>query len=101
MFLYTQQFIQINGWSSWYKRYVIVIATATALRKCIDYANNNLSKSKKRVKDLPVVKYHIIRGALDLKGIKNRSSSRSKYGTKKAITFDAISVQHCSEVKLV
>ncbi len=36
-----------------------------------------------RVKDLPGVKYHIIRGVLDLQGIKNRRSSRSKYGTKK------------------
>lgn len=35
-----------------------------------------------RVKDLPGVKYHIIRGKLDLNGIKNRKTSRSKYGTK-------------------
>ena len=35
-----------------------------------------------RVKDLPGVKYHLIRGKLDLLGIKNRKSSRSKYGTK-------------------
>lgn len=37
-----------------------------------------------RVKDLPGVKYHIIRGKYDLLGIKNRKSSRSKYGTKKS-----------------
>jgi len=37
-----------------------------------------------RVKDLPGVKYHIIRGALDTAGVKGRSVSRSKYGTKKA-----------------
>lgn len=35
-----------------------------------------------RVKDLPGVKYHLIRGKLDLSGLKNRKSSRSKYGTK-------------------
>jgi small subunit ribosomal protein S12 len=35
-----------------------------------------------RVKDLPGVKYHIVRGKLDLNGIKNRKTSRSKYGTK-------------------
>lgn len=35
-----------------------------------------------RVKDLPGVKYHIIRGKLDLLGLKNRRTSRSKYGTK-------------------
>lgn len=37
-----------------------------------------------RVKDLPGVKYHIIRGALDTSGVANRKASRSKYGTKKA-----------------
>ena len=36
-----------------------------------------------RVKDLPGIKYHLIRGKLDLLGIKNRKTSRSKYGTKK------------------
>ena len=36
-----------------------------------------------RVKDLPGVKYHLIRGKLDLSGLKNRKTSRSKYGTKK------------------
>jgi small subunit ribosomal protein S12 len=36
-----------------------------------------------RVPDLPGVKYHIIRGKLDLKGVNNRKSSRSKYGVKK------------------
>ncbi len=37
-----------------------------------------------RVKDLPGVKYHIVRGALDTAGVKDRTVSRSKYGTKKA-----------------
>ncbi|MGX7585731.1 30S ribosomal protein S12 [Candidatus Vidania fulgoroideorum] len=36
-----------------------------------------------RVKDLPGVKYHIIRGVMDLKGVEGRKSSRSKYGTKR------------------
>src|SRR5579862_8327018 len=36
-----------------------------------------------RVKDLPGVRYHIIRGALDTQGVKNRKQSRSKYGAKR------------------
>jgi small subunit ribosomal protein S12 len=36
-----------------------------------------------RVKDLPGVRYHIIRGTLDTAGVANRMQSRSKYGTKK------------------
>ena len=36
-----------------------------------------------RVKDLPCVRYHIIRGSLDTQGIEKRRQSRSKYGTKK------------------
>jgi small subunit ribosomal protein S12 len=36
-----------------------------------------------RVKDLPGVKYHIVRGALDTAGVANRKKSRSKYGTKR------------------
>lgn len=36
-----------------------------------------------RVKDLPGVKYHIIRGALDGQGVENRKRARSKYGSKK------------------
>ena len=35
-----------------------------------------------RVKDLPGVKYHLVRGKLDFLGLKNRKTSRSKYGTK-------------------
>ena len=37
-----------------------------------------------RVKDLPGVRYHIVRGTLDTSGVANRNKSRSKYGTKKA-----------------
>jgi small subunit ribosomal protein S12 len=36
-----------------------------------------------RVKDLPGVKYHLIRGVYDLQGISSRKKGRSKYGTKK------------------
>ena len=36
-----------------------------------------------RVKDLPGVRYHIVRGSLDTAGVKDRKQSRSKYGTKK------------------
>lgn len=37
-----------------------------------------------RVKDLPGVRYHIVRGSFDLQGVADRKRSRSKYGTKKA-----------------
>jgi small subunit ribosomal protein S12 len=37
-----------------------------------------------RVKDLPGVRYHVVRGNLDLQGVSNRKQGRSKYGTKKA-----------------
>ena len=36
-----------------------------------------------RVKDLPGVKYHIVRSNLDCQGVENRRQGRSKYGTKK------------------
>ena len=36
-----------------------------------------------RVKDLPGVRYHVIRGVLDPAGVEDRKSSRSRYGTKK------------------
>ncbi len=36
-----------------------------------------------RVKDIPGVRYHIIRGALDTKGVDDRMQARSKYGTKR------------------
>jgi small subunit ribosomal protein S12 len=38
-----------------------------------------------RVKDLPGVRYHIIRGVLDTMGVKNRKQGRSKYGVKRSI----------------
>ena len=37
-----------------------------------------------RVKDLPGVRYHIVRVSLDLQGVKDRKQSRSKYGAKRA-----------------
>ncbi|MBI2381407.1 MAG: 30S ribosomal protein S12 [Gammaproteobacteria bacterium] len=37
-----------------------------------------------RVKDLPGVRYHTVRGSLDTAGVKGRMQSRSKYGTKRA-----------------
>lgn len=37
-----------------------------------------------RVKDLPGVRYHIVRGSLDLQGVQNRKQGRSKYGAKRA-----------------
>jgi small subunit ribosomal protein S12 len=37
-----------------------------------------------RVKDLPGVKYHVVRGVYDSEGVANRKSSRSKYGVKKS-----------------
>jgi len=38
-----------------------------------------------RVKDLPGVRYHLIRGVYDLQGVASRKNSRSKYGTKKQL----------------
>ena len=39
-----------------------------------------------RVKDLPGVRYHTVRGTLDTTGVSDRSQGRSKYGTKKPKT---------------
>jgi len=40
-----------------------------------------------RVKDLPGIKYHLIRGKLDFSGLPNRKTSRSKYGTKRIVNY--------------
>lgn len=40
-----------------------------------------------RVKDLPGIKYHLVRGKLDFMGLKNRKTSRSKYGTKRLLKY--------------
>ena len=37
-----------------------------------------------RVRDLPGVRYHIVRGSLDCRGVENRKQGRSKYGAKRA-----------------
>lgn len=42
-----------------------------------------------RVKDLPGVRYHTVRGTLDAQGVANRKQSRSKYGAKKPSTAGA------------
>jgi len=42
-----------------------------------------------RVKDLPGVRYHIVRGTLDTAGVANRKRSRSKYGAKRPKAKDA------------
>jgi small subunit ribosomal protein S12 len=41
-----------------------------------------------RVKDLPGVRYHIVRGSLDTAGVKDRKQSRSKYGAKRPKKVD-------------
>ena len=48
------------------------------------YKNTQLSLSGGgRVKDLPGVRYHVVRGALDTAGVEGRSQRRSKYGAKR------------------
>ena len=42
-----------------------------------------------RIRDLPGVRYHIVRGTLDAQGVANRKQGRSKYGTKKASAVPA------------
>jgi small subunit ribosomal protein S12 len=55
-----------------------------------------------RVKDLPGVRYHIIRGALDRAGVKNRIQSRSKYGVKRQslikLTYFLSQILLCLEI---
>ena len=43
-----------------------------------------------RVKDLPGVRYHIVRGSLDTTGVNNRKQSRSKYGAKASKRNDCL-----------
>jgi hypothetical protein len=52
------------------------------------------------VKDLPGVRYHIIRGTLDTGGVENRQQSRSKYGAKRAkgVTIKAPTASASAEV---
>jgi len=41
------------------------------------------SQTRGRVKDLPGVRYHMVRGSLDTAGVKDRKQARSKYGAKR------------------
>ena len=50
-----------------------------------------------RVKDLPGVRYHIVRGALDTDGVSDRNRGRSKYGTKKGNQSSASTPSEVSE----
>ena len=43
-----------------------------------------------RVRDLPGVRYHIIRGALDASGVANRQQGRSKYGAKRTVGAEVV-----------
>ncbi|MCD6058450.1 MAG: ribosomal protein [Thermomicrobiales bacterium] len=60
----------------------------SALRKIASGEGHNLQEHSVvlvrggRVKDLPGVRYHIVRGTLDARGVDNRKQARSKYGTK-------------------
>ena len=49
-----------------------------------------------RVKDLPGVRYHVVRGTLDSAGVKDRENGRSKYGTKNlGVIRDSIILRQC------
>ena len=54
-----------------------------------------------RVKDLPGVRYHIIRGTLDTQGVKDRKQARSKYGAKQGgtVTVGAVAAPAAKEQK--
>lgn len=49
-----------------------------------------------RVKDLPGVKYHIVRGKADLLGVEGRKTSRSKYGTKRGAVVSPVPTQQAA-----
>jgi small subunit ribosomal protein S12 len=52
-----------------------------------------------RVKDLPGVRYKIIRGALDCTGVKDRKQSRSKYGVRKVVVVAGKTVKKSTKTK--
>jgi len=53
-----------------------------------------------QVKDLPGIKYHLVRGKLDFAGLTSRRTSRSKYGTKKQKnTYDKVKKNNSMAVK--
>ena len=53
-----------------------------------------------RVKDLPGVRYHVIRGTLDASGVANRNQSRSKYGSEETEEGGRINSRLCLEEEL-
>jgi hypothetical protein len=61
------------------------ISVSTAMHPAFDTAGRPQPRLVRggRVKDLPGVRYHIVRGSLDLQGVKDRKQSRSKYGAKR------------------
>jgi small subunit ribosomal protein S12 len=52
-----------------------------------------------RVKDLPGVRYHVVRGVLDTEGVEGRKQSRSRYGTKKETAGEAKKQAEAAEEK--
>ena len=68
---------------------VVTLTNGFKITAYIPGEGHNLQQHSKvlvrggRVKDLPGVKYHIVRGKLDTHGVKGRKQSRSKYGAKK------------------
>ena len=54
-----------------------------------------------RVKDLPGVRYHIVRGSLDTTGVANRKQARSKYGAKRPsnLLWRSSSIAHEQNLK--
>ena len=53
------------------------------LCSCVYYYSEKAEFSNGRVKDLPGVRYHIVRGTLDTAGVAGRTQRRSKYGAKR------------------
>ena len=58
-------------------------AELAATSRCLHPEHSVVLVRGGRVKDLPGVRYHIVRGSLDLQGVKDRKQSRSKYGAKR------------------
>ena len=59
------------------------LTNGTEVTAYIPGIGHNLQVRGGRVKDLPGVRYHLIRGALDAAGVDNRKHGRSKYGSKR------------------
>ena len=67
--------------------------THTSLVSAITYKNTVLYLYVVDVKDLPGVRYHIVRGALDTSGVDGRRQGRSLYGTKKPKTKNLVLIK--------